>query len=130
MKAKCLAILGVILLLGSDAPRFDDRAEMDLVGQWEQGTWEQVTIEGWWQGTYLITAGVDGQTLKFHNGQYTLTGPIAETGPYKVQAHFHLNLNPSSGHYAGKTREAKYQIKGDTLKIIFQFTGDGRPDSF
>jgi uncharacterized protein (TIGR03067 family) len=124
------ALFTVLPSLGTDSPKeYDDATEMRSI----EGTWRCVSVK---------LNGVDVQPLKgdeilltFRAGSYEeiYLGLRDRWGPCAVDAArwpARLDLTYSDGPHKGKVWQNIYRLDGDTLRIAYTGSPDGRPTSF
>jgi uncharacterized protein (TIGR03067 family) len=109
-----LAVLFVLLLFGSDAPKeYDDKTTVDpLEGSWRLIEWENFGEK---------TKSEDQCVWTFQGRTY-----VSKSINKKVRGSYHIDLAHNPPHLdrtsleessKGQTRKCIYQIDGDTLRI-------------
>jgi len=123
------AMLLCVVALGSDSPKeYDDKTvAVDLEGAWRLTEFE-------FKGA-KATPSVHG-VLTYRGGIFSLKygGVESVGGSYRIdstQKPPHLDWIPSAGELKGKTLKLIYQIDGDTLRLGFMSGGAwSRPQGF
>lgn len=94
-----------------------------------QGTWQ--VIDGENEGEHNMEEAKH-YTWDFQADKYTINynGNFAELYTVKLNSGKSPKTIDSTHHIVGKTFKGIYEIKGDTLRICYDLTFNGRPDSF
>jgi uncharacterized protein (TIGR03067 family) len=122
-----LTVLLVLPLLGSDSPRGDDGAAVQLDEQL-QGTWVHVSLER--NGHLMMQPKSDitfrgQQCLEKCHGEPRAGSYTTNTGrnPRRLEIIHGDNL-------LEERREYIYEVRGDILKLVYSGPGGERPTSF
>jgi uncharacterized protein (TIGR03067 family) len=73
-------------------------------------------------------------TLEIKDGKYTvMAGGVSDKGTIKINASAkpkEMDITGTDGPNKGKTFKVIYELDGDTLKICYDLSGNGRPTEF
>ena len=116
-------------------PAFNPKPREVNGGIWDedldrlQGTWRIVDTE--YDGNRL-TEEAQKYSWEFKVDQYTIKcqGNFQELWHVQVDSSRRLKTIDSTHDLLGKTFKGIYEVTDDTLKVCYDLTGNGRPDSF
>src|SRR5437899_7010897 len=112
----CLAVGASLQAFAADAP--DDAKAV-------QGTWKPATAE--LAGQPMDDAVVKSISLKLENGKYEVhVGDKPDKGTHTLDATTKpksMTITGTEGPNRGETFPAIYELKGDTLRICYDFSG-------
>lgn len=95
-----------------------------------KGTWKPVEAE--LGGTKLPEAVLAPMRLELGDGTYVLKGaPSPDRGTVKVDVQKKtMDVEGTEGPNKGKTFPCIFELKGDTLRICYDLSGQKRPTEF
>ena len=97
-----------------------------------QGDWKPVTAE--LGGQPMAEAVLKTISLKLGDGTYdVLVGDKPDKGTFKVDSSttpMSMDVTGTDGPNQGKTFPAIYELKGETLRICYDLSGQKRPTEF
>ena len=119
----CLGVGASLLAFAGGAP--DDAKTV-------QGSWKPAKAE--LGGQPMTDTVLKSINLKLDNGKYeVLVGTQSDKGTYTLDAAAKpkgMTITGTAGPNNGKTFPAIYEIKGDTLRICYDLSGEKRPTEF
>jgi uncharacterized protein (TIGR03067 family) len=132
MKARCLALLAVGLLLAADDPKDAKKKDLDRL----QGTWAAASVE--YNGDKVEADLVKNLTIVLDGDTMTIKGESAEVKKYGKAT---LKIDPtttpkiiditiSAGDEKGTTFEGIYEVDKDAWKLCVKLAGKERPTKF
>ena len=123
-----LALAGLLTAFAAGAP--DDAKPDDAKAV--QGLWRPIKAE--LGGKPVPAAVLKTISLKLEDGKYeVLAGDVADRGTYALDATSKpksITVAGTEGPNDGKTYPAIYDLKGDTLRICYDLSGEKRPTEF
>ena len=119
----CLAASASLTAIASDSSN-----DAKLV----QGNWKPVKAE--LAGQPMADNVLKVISLKLDNGKYEVfVGTVPDRGTYTIDSATKpgsMTITGTEGPNQGKTFPAIYELKGDTLRICYDLSGEKRPAEF
>jgi len=119
----CLVVAASLAAFAADKP--DDSKAL-------QGIWRPVKAE--LGGQPMTEAVLKSTSLKLDNGKYEVSvGGNPDKGAYLLDSSSKpkgMTITGTEGPNSGKTFPTIYELKGDTLRICYDLSGEKRPTEF
>jgi uncharacterized protein (TIGR03067 family) len=130
MKARCLLLVAVGLLLAADDAKDEVKKELDRF----EGTWKWVSIDS--EKEKVSADALKEIRLKLTDDKFVVTGDTPDKafgGTFKVDPTKKpktIDVTFGDGPQKGKTTLGIYELEGDTYKVCVDPEGKSRPTEF
>jgi uncharacterized protein (TIGR03067 family) len=131
MKARCLVVMTIGLLLAADDAKDEVKKELARF----EGTWKWVSLES--EKEKLSADALKDPRMKLTGDKFAVTGENAENaimgGTFKVDPTKKpktIDVTFTDGPQKGKTMVGIYELEGDTYKVCMDPEGKNRPTEF